>query len=121
MNNRICYLAIVLAHFVGACASTPPPVDFLDDAQAAVQRAADAGALEYAPLELRYAREKLDAARAAVQERDYELAGWLAQESTVNSELAIAKTIAAQARDASRAKSEENARLREELGIEATP
>lgn len=113
MKRRAISLWVLLA---AACASPPPPAGFLDEADAAVLRAAGVGALEYAPLELRYAREKLAEARAALETRDHEQAQWLARESQVNSELAIAKTVAAQAREASRAKAEEIERLREDLG-----
>ena len=71
--------------------------------------------------ELRDARDKLTAARAAIGERENVKAQWLAREALVNAELAVAKTVAAQARDASRAKAQENDRLRRELGEEDGP
>lgn len=114
-------LLVPLLLALAACASSPPPDGFLDDADAAALRAAGMGALEYAPLELRYAREKLAEARSAMDDRDFERAGRLAAQSQVNSELAVAKTIAAQAREASRAKADENQRLRDELGDEDGP
>lgn len=117
MRNLTTILAPALLA-LAACASSPPPDDFLNEADAAALQAASIGALEYAPLELRYAREKLAEARTAMTSRDYDLAQRLAAESQVNSELAVAKTAAAQAREASRVKAEENRRLRDELGDE---
>lgn len=98
------------------CASTPPSLDFLDEADQAALKAAEAGALEHAPLELKYAREKLAGARAAAADRDYTLARQLASQSQVNSELAASKTLAAQAREEARAMREANEALRQELG-----
>lgn len=108
-------LAVVVV-LAGACASTPPSLDFLDAADQLALDAAGAGALEHAPLELKYAREKLGEARVAADSRDYPLARQLAAQSSVNSELAMAKTIAAKARDKARQARESNAALIQELG-----
>ncbi len=110
----VCAVAVLLA--LAACASTPPSLDFLDRAdQLALDAAAD-GALEHAPLELKWAREKLTEARSAADSRDYTVARQLAQQSSVNSELAVAKTAAAKARDQARQARESNEALIIELG-----
>ncbi|MEM9533286.1 MAG: DUF4398 domain-containing protein [Pseudomonadota bacterium] len=110
-------LLIFCATLAGAgCAATPPPLDFLDEADQAALKAAEAGALEHAPLELKYAREKLAEARTAAADRDYPLARQLASQSQVNSELAASKTLAAQAREEARAMREANEALERELG-----
>lgn len=51
---------------VSACSAGHPPLEHLSTADLAVRRAADAGAAQYAPLELRIAREKLDGAKRAM-------------------------------------------------------
>ncbi len=62
---------------------------------------------EFAPLEMRFARERLDAAKMASTNRDPANALYQAVEATLNAQLAIVKTRAAQARD-------ELARVRQE-------
>ena len=90
-------MAVVMAVLAG-CASAPVEDNFLEGAQAALQRAMAAGAQEHAPVELRFAREKLAEAQAAQAERDYALAQRLAEQCEINATLAIARTEAAQAR-----------------------
>jgi hypothetical protein len=78
---------------LGACASTPlPPTVELQGAEQAIAAAEEARASEFAPLPLREARDKLTAARAAVQKEDMVQAAWLADESRVNAQLATART-----------------------------
>ena len=110
-------LAAICVALMGltACASVPLDTGALDRAAAAVEQANAAGAVEYAPLELRAAREKLAEARVAVQERDGEVANRMAAESLVSAELAAAKSDAAKARERTRSQRESNAQLREEL------
>lgn len=102
----------MLALSICACASAPPPLADLDDAESALARASAAGAADSAPVELRFARDKLAGAREANDARDYRTAGILARQATVDAELAAAKSRAARAREAVRAKSEENEQLR---------
>lgn len=77
-----------------------------------------AGADDRAPIELRFAREKLAGARLAMEERDFERAARLLNQSIVNSELAVAKTAAASAREAARRQQAANDILRTELDPE---
>ncbi len=101
---------------LGGCASAPPDLGFLDQADEQALEAAAGGAVEHAPLELRYAREKLAEARTAADAREFDQARRLAQQSQVNSELASAKTVAAKAREAARQSRESNEALIRELG-----
>lgn len=76
-----------------ACAATPvPPAAELQAAELAITGAEQARVADYASPELNQAREKLDAARTAVQQEDMLLARHLADESRVSAELASAKT-----------------------------
>jgi len=84
-------VSLALALALGACGPSKPPPDVLGGAQRGLASARDAGASTYAPMELRFAEERLDAAAGAMQERDYDLAARLANESSVNSELAAIK------------------------------
>ncbi len=104
-----------LALLFCACASNPPDTAFLNSAVAAIAQAEAAGAVEHAPLEIRFAREKLAGARLAVADRDYQRARRLALQSSINSELAVVKSAAAKAREATRAQRRSNAELEREL------
>ena len=77
--------------FALACASTPRPTDTIANADMALRLAEQADAPEYAPLEMRIAREKLEEARSLMQEDgDEELtkARRLAEEALVEAQLA---------------------------------
>ncbi len=114
-QRKIHWAAPVLALTLGACATTTAPLTLLDDAQALTARARSADAARHAPVELRFAEDKLSRARSAADARDYKLATTLAQQAAVDAEFAIAKTQEVRAREAARAQREENARLRHDL------
>jgi len=82
---------------LAACASTPPPTDALTGAEAAIKRAEEARVADYASPELTSAREKLTAARDAVNREDMVLAARLAEQARVDAEVATAKADAAKA------------------------
>lgn len=107
--------SIVGTLLLAACASAPPPLVELADAGTEIGRARTAGAAASAPVELRYAEDKLAQAQAASEGSDYAAATILASQATVDAELASAKARAAAARAAVRAKADDNARLRREL------
>lgn len=74
------------------CASTPvPPDQALQAAESAIARADQDRVADYASPELRTAREKLTAARAAVQQEDMLRAQHLAEQSQADAELALVK------------------------------
>jgi hypothetical protein len=91
-------LSLTAAALMAGCASMPPDYSLLDNARSAIGQAADAGASEYSPLELRFAREKLEAAELALSDDQGDLARRLADESEIEAQLALARTRAAQAR-----------------------
>lgn len=77
---------------LGACASvSQAPAQHVQAAELAITNAEQARVADYASLELNQAREKLLAARNAVQQEDMVLAQRLADESRVKAELASAK------------------------------
>lgn len=81
-----------------ACASTPAaPIEALRSAEQAIASAEQARVADYASPELGQAREKLTASRSEVQKENMVLARYLADESLVNAELAMAKAEAARA------------------------
>jgi len=92
-------LAVPLLLILGACASTPlPPTQQLQAAELAITGAEQARVADFASPELNEARQKLDAARAAVRDEKMVLAQQLADESRVSAELATAKTEVLKAR-----------------------
>jgi multidrug efflux pump subunit AcrA (membrane-fusion protein) len=103
-------LALVLA--LGGCASVPPPTDAMNQARLQLQSAREAGAGDYAPVDLDFAQNRYQMAQAAMARRDYEAAASLADEARADAELARAKARLGAARAQIQAKTAENARLR---------
>lgn len=113
---RIRHVLLPLAFvFVTACASTPPPTIELAAADAAIGAAGEAGARDFAPVEIGFAEDKRRAAAAALDDRDYVAARRLALQAEADAALAQAKSRAAAGRNAVQQKSAENATLRRDL------
>lgn len=93
----------------------PPPNTSLMDAQRHVALAETTEAEIYAPIEVRYAQEKLSIAQTAIANKDYKKAELQAKQAQVDAELALAKTRYAKARMAVQEKVQENKALREHL------
>jgi hypothetical protein len=83
-------VAAVLAAAPG-CGSHEPPRAELEQADLAVRRAADSQATRYAPTEMRQARAKLERARKAFADEEYERAEFLAEQAAVDADLAQAR------------------------------
>ena len=81
----------------------------------AVANAADAGAAQYAPVELKSAQDKMAAANKAMAAKDYKLARDLASQAQVDAKLAQSKANSAKATAAANAVQEDVRVLREEL------
>lgn len=82
-----------------ACATPKPPTEALQAAELAITSAEQARVADYASPELGEAREKLAAARNAVQKEEMTLAEHLAEQSKVDAELASAKADVARAQE----------------------
>jgi hypothetical protein len=93
-------IAIIAAAILAlsACATLPPDPTLLNNAQSAIMQAEQVGAQEYSPLELRFARERLEAAIEALELDDAEHARRLADGAEIEAQLALARTQAALAR-----------------------
>lgn len=82
---------VLLAATVSACGSKAPrPISELALADSALKNAETSGAREYAPIELRIAREKKEAADAAMAAEKYGRARMLTQEASADADLARA-------------------------------
>jgi len=114
-NTRLLIVSLVVSLQLLSCASAKPGPDVFNAAERAIEAAERAGAEELAPVELRFAREKLESARRGMAQKQYEVALYLVEESEINSELAIEQSRAAQSRRKVNELQRANEILREEL------
>jgi hypothetical protein len=114
-------LALTLA--LAGCATVPPPDDAMNRAQSQLQAARDAGAADYAPVDLGFAQDKFQQAQAAMAARKYADAANLSEESRADADLAAAKARLGAARSKIQSKVHENTSLRDlgEQAAQATP
>jgi predicted S18 family serine protease len=113
--NAIKILLPLVVIMAGACATTNPPTQQLTETETVIRQAGQIGADDYAPLELRQARQKLEQARATYNREDYEEAARLAEQAKVDAELAQIKTLSGKAQLAVRELRESIRLLQEEL------
>ena len=85
---------------IGGCSSTKKPRTELALTKTALQNAELAGARQHAPIELRTANEKNQAASSAARNENYGKAKRLSQQSLVDAEFARAKAEAEKSRTA---------------------
>jgi hypothetical protein len=84
---------VLLGTFVlVSCATPKPPEDAFASAERAMDAAVQAGAEQHAPVELRFAREKLAEARKGMEYKQFDKSFYLIDQSEINSELAIEKS-----------------------------
>ncbi|HEY0198098.1 MAG TPA: DUF4398 domain-containing protein [Rhodanobacter sp.] len=107
-------IALALTLVLGGCATVPPPDDSMNQAQTLLQEARDAGAADYAPVDLGFAQDKFQQAQMAMANRKYEDAANLAEESRADSELARAKARLGASRAQIQSRIQDNSRLREQ-------
>lgn len=81
-----------------ACAATRPGVEVFDAAEAAIRAAESVGGDEFAPVEMRFAREKLASARLGMERQKFSVVVYLVEEAEINAELAIEKSRTAKSR-----------------------
>lgn len=100
-QTRFAYLATVglLAGvaFAAGCATVSPPYEQIASAELAIRRADEVNAQQYAPLDLRIAREKLEGARQALDDKNTKEARRMAEQSLADARLAETKAQTAQA------------------------
>lgn len=100
---------------LSACASLPPPDNAMNLAQSQLQVARDAGAADYAPVDLDFAQSKFQQAQTAMASRDYDKAASFAEEARADAELARAKARLGAVRAQIQGKVDENAQLRAQM------
>jgi predicted S18 family serine protease len=88
-----CFLIASMAGAFGVagCSSVQPPTAAMSQAQLAIREADQSKASQYAPLELRQAREKFAEAEKAMRNEEYLTARRLAEQALVDARLAETK------------------------------
>ncbi len=109
--GAIGFAAVAMA----GCASIPQPTEQMAVSRSAITNAERAGGAEYAPLEMKTARDKMDRAGKAMAREDYEDARRLAEEAQVDARLAEKTAESAKAQKAAVALSDDIRVLREEI------
>lgn len=111
-------ISAVAAVLIAGCSSLPP-TEQMAVSKAAVNNASSAGGNEFAPLPLRSAMEKMDAAEQAMRDEEYLLARQLAEQAQVDAQLAAATARSAKAQKAATALKEGTSVLRQEIDRKA--
>jgi hypothetical protein len=106
---------VAVATTFGCSSMKTPATADVAVSKAAVDSAASADGAQYAPLEMRSAREKLAKANKALANKDYEVAADLANQAQADANLAQGKAGSAKAKIAADALQEDIRVLREEL------
>lgn len=117
-NGRRLHRYLLLAGLMllaSACATSNVAAPDTTAASTMIKQAEEAGAGEYAPLELQEAREKLERAKARMQDERYAEAARLTREAAVDAELAMVKARSLKAREAVKQLRETIDTLREEI------
>lgn len=95
-------MKLILTSFVclllAACATVRPNPEIFANADDIIQAAEAAGGDEFAPVEMRFAREKLASAHLGVERQKYGVVVYLVEEAEINAELAIEKSRTARLR-----------------------
>jgi hypothetical protein len=94
---KLIFISVVCL-ILAACTTVAPNPEVIETAEIALKAAEAAGGDEFAPVEMRFAREKLDSALMGMEKEKYEVAIYLMEESEINSELAIEKSRTAKSR-----------------------
>jgi hypothetical protein len=116
LSPRLALLAAAASSLalLGACASTPPPIEQLAVGKAAVEKASGPAAAE-APVELAAARDKINRANIAYANKDYTQARQLAEQAEADATLAEAQARSVRSTSALNEVRESIRQLREEM------
>jgi hypothetical protein len=118
LPSQLGLLAVVAVAMAG-CASPTPPIEQLAVSRAAINSASSAGGNEFAPVQLKAAMVKMDAAEHSMTEKNYVQARQLAEEAQVDAQLASAAAGSAKAQKAADALHEDSRVLRKEIDRKA--
>jgi len=107
-------LSLAAALLMAGCAGMAP-TEQMAVSKVAVSNATSAGGNEFAPVQLKSAMDKMDAAERAMAAEDYVLARQLAEQAQVDAQLAAATARSVKAQKAASALQEGNRVLRKEI------
>jgi hypothetical protein len=113
MMRKLFVVLVVL--IFSACSVPKPQPDSFVNAEQAIQLAEQVGAEQHSPVELRFAREKLEEAHKGVEYKQYDKTFYLIEQAEINADLAVEKTKAAIVRARVSELAKENAVLRQEF------
>lgn len=108
-------VAAASAFLIFGCAGIPAPTEQMAVSKVAVTNATSAGGNEFAPLLLKSAMDKMDAAERAMTAENYLQARQLAEQAQVDAQLAATTARSAKAQKAGAALQEGNRVLRQEI------
>lgn len=100
---------------LAACASVPPPTSLMQRAKQQMDAARQAGATDYAPVDLTFAQQRYAAAQTAMGTENYALARDMANEALADGRLAETRAELAATRKQISKQNAENKRLRAQL------
>jgi hypothetical protein len=107
---------ICAALCAGACGpSVVAPLDKMARVEMTITEARQSNAINHAPLELKFAEDKLRKARLAVEKEDFEQANRMAEEALIDAQLAEAKSRSTQAKKVAREIQDSIADMRREI------
>lgn len=112
---RMIGVTVAAASLMTGCVTTPAPLEQMAVSRAAVSNANNTENNELAPLQLKSAKEKMQAAERAMTEKDYVLARQMAEQAQVDAQLAGAMARSAKAKKAADALQEDSSALRQEI------
>lgn len=112
MRNLLVFFSLLT---LAACAAAKPQPDAFANAQQSIDAAVKAGAEQNAPVELRFAREKLAEAQKGMEYKQYDKVDYLLEQAEVNAVLATEKTGAAMLRGQVAELSRQNEVLKEDF------
>ena len=114
-------LPVVLLLGLSGCATVPaPPVEQMAVSRSAVERVSSSpNVADAAPVEMQQARQKLERAQRAMNDKDYALARRMAEEAEVDARVAEARTSSARGERAMKEVQESIRALQEEINRRA--
>jgi len=116
---RIVGVTVICAIFLAGCASIPAPTEEIATSRTAIDNALSAGGNEFAPLQLKSAIDKMEAAERAMGDKNYVLARQLAEQAQIDAQLAGAMARSNKAQKAADALQESSRVLRQEIDRQA--
>jgi len=85
-------LTSIVCLLLATCTTVRPNPEIFENAEKIIEAAEAAGGDEFAPVEMRFARQKLASAHLGVERQKYGVVVYLVEEAEINAELAIEKS-----------------------------